>query len=47
MNYSFVRISLGEIKPKKKLVLNRLLSVNSQSGGQNNKIVLHFKGLIL
>ena len=26
---------------------NRPLSVNSQSGGQNNRIVLHFKGLIL
>ena len=26
---------------------NRPLSVNSQSGGQNNKIVLHLKGLFL
>ena len=27
--------------------LNRPISVNSQSGGQNNKIVLHLKGLFL
>ena len=27
--------------------INRPISVNSQSGGQNNKIVLHLKGLFL